>query len=279
MNNKVVFLDIDGTMIDFTGSMPKSAEYAIKEAMKNGHHMVICSGRSLYQIYPKLMEMNFNGVVAADGACVVHNGKEIFHKYMESDKRKWLVDYLEKNNFIFDIQANTKTIGSEKCIEAVKKDLMSRGVTEEMYKTVAGHIEIRKDLWAEEHAEKVVYIDSPFSLEKVRQDLSPYFEVTGSSLENESRGGEICMAGINKATGMEIYLKHIGMDRKDSIAIGDGPNDFEMLAYANIGIAMGNAREELKKVADYVTTDINDNGIYHAFVKFGLIKEAMILDV
>lgn len=271
MSRKAVFLDIDGTMIDFTGRMPESAEYAIREAKNNGHHMVICSGRSLYQIYPRLIEMNFNGVVAAAGACVVCEGKEIYHRYIPISERKWIVEYMEKNHFVFNIQTNTKTITNASSLDVMIKNFENRGVTKEMYETVIGNVEICKELWKNEFAEKLVYTDAPFALEQIRQDVGPYFEVTASSLENDRYGGEIGIAGINKATGMELYLAHTGIDRKDTIAIGDGPNDFEMLQYANVGIAMGNAGEELKSIADFVTTDINDDGIYNAFVKYGLI--------
>ena len=57
----------------------------------------------------------------------------------------------------------------------------------------------------------------------------------------------------------------------DSVAIGDGPNDFEMIDFAGTGVAMGNAIPELKKKADIITTDINNDGIYNAFEKLGLL--------
>ena len=61
------------------------------------------------------------------------------------------------------------------------------------------------------------------------------------------------------------------MAREDSIAIGDGPNDLQMMEYAGVGVAMGNAKEEVKKLADMVTSDVAEDGIYHAFEKLGLI--------
>ena len=81
----------------------------------------------------------------------------------------------------------------------------------------------------------------------------------------------LCINGINKATGMERYLKAAGIAREDSIAVGDGPNDLQMMEYAGIGIAMGNAREEVKERADMVTSSIDDDGIYRAFETLGLL--------
>jgi hydroxymethylpyrimidine pyrophosphatase-like HAD family hydrolase len=69
---------------------------------------------------------------------------------------------------------------------------------------------------------------------------------------------------------MERYLKAAGIAREDSIAVGDGPNDLQMMEYAGIGIAMGNARE-VKERADMVTSSIDDDGIYRAFETLGLL--------
>ena len=68
------------------------------------------------------------------------------------------------------------------------------------------------------------------------------------------------------------YLEYVGIPREDSIAIGDGPNDLQMMDYAGIGIAMGNAREEVKKRADMVTSHIDEDGLYHALDRLGLLN-------
>ena len=78
--------------------------------------------------------------------------------------------------------------------------------------------------------------------------------------------------GINKSYGMEKYLEYVGLTRKDAIAFGDGPNDLDMLSFAETGVAMGNGLEEVKKLADFVTKDINENGIAYALKELGLVK-------
>jgi hydroxymethylpyrimidine pyrophosphatase-like HAD family hydrolase len=66
-------------------------------------------------------------------------------------------------------------------------------------------------------------------------------------------------------------MNALDIDREDSIAFGDGPNDVEMIQYAQTGVVMGNGFSDLKKVADYVTTDINDNGVWNGMKHLGLI--------
>ena len=84
-------------------------------------------------------------------------------------------------------------------------------------------------------------------------------------------GAEITNKDINKGTGIEKVLEHFCADRSDAIGIGDSGNDIPMLSYCGTSIAMGNGSESVKAIADYVTKDILDDGIYHAFEHFGLI--------
>ena len=77
--------------------------------------------------------------------------------------------------------------------------------------------------------------------------------------------------GGGKMVGIQRYLDSIGATRDEIIAFGDGHNDAEMLRYAGIGVAMGNAEDDTKAVADYVTADIDDDGIAKALEHFGLI--------
>ena len=78
--------------------------------------------------------------------------------------------------------------------------------------------------------------------------------------------------GGGKSAGMQIFLDKYGFNRSESMAFGDGENDKEMLEYAGIGVAMGNAKDSVKAVADYVTDSVDDNGIENALRHFGLIR-------
>ena len=108
-------------------------------------------------------------------------------------------------------------------------------------------------------------------------DLAPDFENTPLSYNNQKNGGEITIAGVNKAIGMREFLKAAQVSVVNSVAVGDGPNDFEMIEFAGTGIAMGNAIPDLKDKADMVTTDINNDGIYNAFEKLGLLFKKYIV--
>ena len=81
---------------------------------------------------------------------------------------------------------------------------------------------------------------------------------------------DIVPAGGNKRVGMEKMLEHLGIAREETMAFGDGGNDIPMLAYAGIGVAMGNASEEVKKYADFVTRSVDEDGIVYALQHYGI---------
>ena len=98
-------------------------------------------------------------------------------------------------------------------------------------------------------------------------------------LENNTWGGagqtalfgDLGVKNINKAHALKVLLEHLGASVEDTIAIGDARIDIPMLELCRIGIAMGNGGEEIKAMADYVTDDVECDGLYKAFEHFGLI--------
>lgn len=272
MKKHAVFLDIDGTLVNFDGTIPKSTIEALQRARENGHQLVICTGRSRFQISKALLSYGFDGIVCAAGACVEHCGHEVFHTYIPEEKRRELTEFLTKENITFDMQAANGIVLNNFSKRGLIQHFEQLGMDEDRFKWVVGKMEVRDDVWNNPFEEKAVYYDAPFSLSEMQEKIGPYFQVVGFSFENsDGFSGEIGIAGVTKATGMERYLKEIGLSREDSIGIGDGPNDFEMVEYAGVGVAMGNAIPELKEKADYVTSRITEDGIANAFAHLGLI--------
>lgn len=274
MEQKVIFLDIDGTIVNAYGIIPESAKWAIRQAKANGHHLVVCSGRSRFQIYDEVLELGFSGIVGGSGVFVMAEEKEIFHAYIDEAHRKSSFDYLESNGFLFCYQADDGVVMNRRSSEGILKMYREKGMSEERIARLAGNTHLTEEPWKNERSEKIVYYEAPFPVEKVHADMEPYFDVVRLSLDGmDEFTGEVGINGINKATGMEIYLKHVGVSRQNCIAVGDGPNDLQMMEYAGIGVAMGNAEDDVKQRADMVTDHINEEGLYHAFVRLGLIEE------
>ena len=86
-----------------------------------------------------------------------------------------------------------------------------------------------------------------------------------------SGSGEVTLGGVNKGSTILQLLDLLGLDAASAIGIGDSNNDIEMLQVCGVGIAMGNATDEVKSQADEVTTAVLDDGVWNAFRRHGLI--------
>ena len=271
MENKVLFLDIDGTLVDFRGNMPESASSALKEAKARGHRLVLCTGRTRVQVYSWLLDYGFDGLITGAGAQVEAGGRVISRHFIPQEQLAEAVGFFEKIRAPYYLQAEDAIYGPQWCLDC-RLDVFNGKITDKEREKRFGKV-VRDDRpFLRGDGEKMVYYQSSKSLEEVRRALGNYFMVEASSYEQKhSSDGEVTIRGIDKAYGMRRYLAYIGLSRENAVAFGDGPNDMEMLQYAGTGVAMGNAAESLKAAADLVTDDVTRDGLYQAFKKLDLI--------
>lgn len=259
--SKAVFFDIDGTLWDFHNRIPESTVRAIRALRANGHYAFICSGRArAYITHPDLFAIGFDGLVAACGTHVELDGKRIYEKLIDRELAIHTVETVRKYGFrpILEgpeyLYMDEKDFAQEPYGQKLMRELDDRlrGITDHY-----GEWEINKLSCATDHADR----ESCFAA------LDEYY----TYLIHNSAVAELVPKGHTKATGMQKMCDALGISRADTFAIGDSVNDLAMLEYAGHGIAMGNGTPEAKQVADYVTTDLADDGIYHALAHFGLI--------
>lgn len=268
-------MDVDGTMVDFNGEIPESAKQAVRMAKQNGHKLVVCSGRSRFQIQEELLTLGFDGIVGGAGAFVISEDKEIYHAYIDAEHRKSIYDYLEGNGFLFCFQADDGVVLNQRSRDGIWDVMEDMGMSTERLESLSGKMHVTDEPWENERNEKIIYYKAPFPVEKVHADVLPYFDAVALSLDGaDAYAGEIGINGINKSTGMQIYLDYVGVAREDTIAVGDGPNDLQMMEFAGTSVAMGNARADVKALADLVTARVDEDGIYKAFEQLGLLAEA-----
>lgn len=270
--NKLIFFDIDGTLVDFSMHIPNSTLQALKMAQINGHKIAICSGRPLFIVYPFLLELGFDGIVASAGAYVKKGNELIYHHTFDVEKTSAMAKVLKQHGAgcffqgsegIYITEEDSRYMRTNGPADDVSNNIMTK-------MTICEHPELMGGL------ESCVYFNSDLLVTEMQKKADAatkeYFQITGSSLgEDVTFSGEITCKGINKATGMQILLDSFGMSRETSVAFGDGPNDVEMIQYAHTGVVMGNGLKELKNLADYVTTDINEDGIWNGMKYLGLI--------
>lgn len=275
MNAKYVFLDVDGTLVNFRGELPASAEQAIKEAQKNGHKMILATGRQKSQIYPWLLEkIPFDGIVASSGAYIEQKGNVIFASRPTPEKLAFIINYFRRTRTPYCLQTSHALIAEQWCADQTAQFLRDIGNSAELVKSLFANTIITDKPEERDDIEKLAYYNSPFDMDTVKEALGDYFYVAGYSLgggDNTTHHGEITFEGVNKAVGIQKYMDYVNVPVSESIAVGDSGNDLEMLEFAGISVAMGNASSEAKAVAKLITTGIDKDGIRNAFKKLGLI--------
>ena len=259
--SKAVFFDIYGTLWDFYNQIPESTVEAIRGLRKNGHYAFICSGRArAYIQHPDLFGIGFDGVVAGCGTHVELDGKRIYEKLIDRELAVHTVETVRSYGFrpILEgpeyLYMDDADFGDELYGQKLKRELGERLVSiSDHY----GSWVINKLSCATDRADR----------EGCFAALEEYY----TYLIHNSAVVEMVPKGHTKATGIGKMCEALGIDRTDTFAVGDSVNDLAMLEYAGVGIAMGNGSTEAKAAADYVTSDLQDDGIYRAMLHFGLI--------
>ena len=277
MNTKYIFLDIDGTLVGYDSKMPESALKALKLAKAKGHKVIIASGRSRSIIYPDLLAaVDFDGIIASGGACVVCNGEVIFRSTITGKTFEDIVAYFRREGIRFIVQSSNASYGEPDFRTVMIPAMIKSGFSEELIKKSFSEVITVDNILSVPDVEKFSYYLSPLSPKQISDDNDGKFYVTDFSVGKaaEDSGlyfGEMNMANVNKATAIERFMAHVGAPVSDSIAFGDSGNDLEMMKFAGLSVAMGNATQPIKDAADMITDDVDKDGIYNAFVKLGLI--------
>lgn len=273
MDAKYIFLDIDGTLVGRNARIPDSARRAVEEARKNGHKVFICSGRSRCEMHDELLNIEVDGIVGSAGAYVELDGEMIYHRPMTEEMNAKLFDYFERNKMAIMVETNDELYLNKKAMKWTKRFSLYCKLTGKPYDKglfdLSQPIEDVKEP-AKLPINKILYIMCKKKIDEVRADLQDY-TIVDCAIKLNGSSGEISEYGMHKGNGINIVAERFGIDIKDTVGVGDGENDFEMLKVAGISIAMGNANEALKEIADYVTTDVDEDGIYNAFKHYGLI--------
>ena len=251
MNDKMLFIfDVDGTLIDTeTHQIPLSTITALQQLHKQGHLLGISTGRSL----PSLKNGGFASLIDWD-FFLCNNGQAIFNKKQEILHLACIPQAsVEKCMQVAHAQQNPILIihGEGEYLTAAPNELVYQAL----------------DFFKELVPEVKPYDGQPvimmIAYGPLQYDYASYHEIDGIHIiPGLSTYADIVLKDYHKYKGIQYLLKHLQMD--SYIAFGDSLNDVEMLTHAAIGIAMGNAHEDVKAIADYVTTKVSEDGILQA---------------
>lgn len=240
--------------------------------------MFLCTGRTKASLWPALVGIGFDGVVASAGAYVEAGGVVLSHTMMSPADVVAIRDGFESRGALVVYEAHDNLYGT-----AEVRDYLASLIEEAFPDPVAaaellggafGFVD-RMDTVTDPSTReitKAVYLRSPFPVDDVDALFGGRFKVipTTTPLYGDDCG-ELMIPEVHKATGIEVLLGHLRVGWADTIAIGDGHNDLEMLEHAGVGIAMDNASDFVKSHADEVTSSVAEDGIWHVFQRHNLL--------
>jgi Cof subfamily protein (haloacid dehalogenase superfamily) len=263
----ILFFDVDNTLLSHrTWTIPDSARKALEQVKENGHTLFLCSGRSVTGMAEYFDDRLFDGMVASSGARGVFHGSIVFDYPIDPADIENMREVAEKYQVGLFLQASEMNWMNEpgywRMVRYLHNDeeaLKKRGI--QMMESYHGEPILKMDLFFTD------VCDHSALLKEIPKGVETC--VILSEFPEQS-GCELTRRGVTKGTGVLEMMEYLGFDPKDSFGFGDSENDLPMMKQCGTGIAMGNASEQVRQEADYVTADIEEDGIYCALKHFGL---------
>lgn len=256
----IVSFDMDMTLLDHSDfKIPESA-YRALERLRERYYIVIATGRDLDSRFSAGLQelVEPDAVIHLNGTKVTVGDKLIYHHTMNKDLVRRILEFAQGKNFAVGITTGTEDYYVNPQI-IMEQDIRRWGETERRF----------MDPWQmlDMDVRTMTYIGKEPGVKLIEAEFPELKLPMFSSKE----GADIVEKEASKAEGLIRLCRYYDVPLSDTVAFGDSMNDYEIVQTAGIGIAMGNSIEELKKVADYVTTSIDQDGVWNACVNLQLI--------
>ena len=266
MEKKLIFFDIDGTLIDCHTNLVKMSDktcYSLEALKKAGHQIFIASGRCLCFMPQEIQDYPFDGYISCNGASIHYHDQVIYKNTISPAQIKKLETFAKDNEVIYFLEEDqkiyTNKIEDPTCIRFANKWQMPLDHLYSIVNAETLNVQMAMLICPTKHILETakVYFQEDFDVQIHPGQLS-----TDLSLKTSSKGRAI-----------RILADYLDQNIMNTIAFGDGPNDTEMFNTVDLPIAMGNAVDELKAIAEEITKSVEEDGIYHGLIKHHLIKE------
>lgn len=257
MERKFFFFDIDGTLTNLlTYEVVPSAIEAIRRLEEKGHVCALASGRAHFRAEQFAKENGFKNMICEGGTCIVLNGEVVVDDGLDQN----LVQTIVEKAYALDMS-----------VAASFEDSGHRVTKDDEFLKKVGNTQPFMTVSVDER------FDERIKTERVRRLFVEKDPARIAQIPEVAVLGQYPMKNYDftifesddKYRGIKRMVEMLGGDEKDVVVFGDGINDCKMMKEAAFGIAMGNACDELKEIADYVTADSTDDGILKALEHFG----------
>lgn len=246
-----ILLDIDRTMTNSSGEISKETRRAVKDAIKRGYKIGLCSGRTFPFISNWIGEIfnpNDLHILAGGGQIMTTHGEEVWSCSLENEMVRHLCQLIEKFGGSYGFVSGDKYFAYGDHLQRLSQYKDKFNVIDskrcDFFSTPLLYVTDLND-----EIKSYVFSQKNLTVKHMIGNVSgrEYFDIT--------------LEGVNKATAGKIWAEKNRVHSCDIIAVGDGENDLEIMEAVGYGVAMGNAVEELKEKADKIIGHTDENGL------------------
>lgn len=266
MDKKVLVLDIDGTLTNSKKEITAPTRDAIQGIMKRGYQVILASGRPTAGMrrYEQELELEKYGgyLLSFNGARVIdcRSGEVIYQSLLSLPLVPRLYSFAGKNGCGLITYLGDEVISAFPIDEYVEIEARINGLPVRRVENFPEFVDF--------DINKCLMTAPPEKAAVLVEELQKRYGDVASIYRSEPYFVEIMPRGVDKAASLERMLMSIGRTREETVCCGDGFNDISMIAYAGMGVAMGNAQTAVKDAADYITGTNDEDGLVEVIGKF-----------
>ena len=266
---QLIAIDLDGTLLSPDKTISPANKQALLEAEAAGVHVVICTGRPLSGVRPIFEEIGFK---SNHSYSVINNGCTTVNS---SDWSVITYDALSEEDLVYLDQLTHETHPQLSLFDLNRYIIFNQEPSEiaQMDASIVSAVPVSlgiRDVLEAQPIFQGMFIDQKELIDAFQETYEEALAQRFHTIRSQPILFEILPKGVNKATGLKALAEHLGIPREQIMAIGDENNDIEMIEYAGLGVAMGNAPDTIKALADVTTTSNEEDGVATAIKRYVL---------
>ncbi|QHA90299.1 Cof-type HAD-IIB family hydrolase [Bacillus sp. N1-1] len=272
MSYKMIVLDLDDTLLSADQTISNRNKEALMQAQHEGKKVVLASGRPTFGMVSYTDELFLadyeSYILSFNGGKIIncHSKKDFFSQTLSVEAVQRLHDISTRENVYIHTYVGDEIITAEENpYTTIESELTGLPIT-----VVDSFMD-----GVTEPVVKVLMVGEPEHLKKVEKKLQAELGEEFSVMRSKPYFLEFTDKGITKGTSIERLINEFGIKREEVIAVGDSYNDQEMIEFAGLGVAMGNAPDDIKKISDYITDTNENDGVAKVVEKF-LLKDQLV---
>ncbi|MEK8132184.1 Cof-type HAD-IIB family hydrolase [Paenibacillus filicis] len=259
---KMIAIDIDDTLVNDENQVTEGTKQALRDALAKDVVVTLATGRMYASANNIASQLGLNvPLITYQGALVktALGGEVLYERYLPQTAARAIFAYCKENELHLQTYINDQLYVRESNDKAVAYGKLSK---------IPFIVEPEFDALADTPSFKLLIIDDPDKLDRVAQELRELLGTQVHITKSKPHFLEIMHPEGTKGHALAHLAGHFGLELEQVIAVGDSYNDRELLETAGLGVAMANAVDPLKAIADYVTLSNNEDGVKHVVDKF-----------